>query len=81
VFLSDPPHPGLVRFGALLEHGWLNGVDAHRVLEKVDEVLGALQPLDVAAQDNAVPAGVDELDNRAQDCRQSIHGKTLLKKG
>jgi hypothetical protein len=36
------------------------------VAEKVDQVLWALQPLDIAAQHDAIPAGVDELDNRAE---------------
>jgi hypothetical protein len=34
-------------------------------VEEVDQVLRALQPLDVAIQDDAIPAGVDELDSLA----------------
>jgi hypothetical protein len=62
-FLSDPPHPGLIGIGALLEHGRLNRVDANDVLKEVDQVLWALQPLDVAAQDDAIPTRIGELDS------------------
>jgi hypothetical protein len=48
---------------SLLEHGWLNRFDANDVLKEVDQVLWALQPLDVAAQDDTIPAGVGELDS------------------
>ncbi len=34
---------------------------------KMDQGLWALQPLDVAVQRDAIPAGVDELDSWAQE--------------
>src|SRR4029453_19033706 len=46
--LGDPPHPGLVASGALLEHGRLDRVDADHVVKEVDQVLGTLEPLKVA---------------------------------
>ena len=45
---ANPPHPGLVRVGALLEHGRLDAGDPDDVMEEVDQVLWTLQPLDVA---------------------------------
>src|ERR1051326_3347527 len=63
-----------VRVGPLLEHSRLDGVDADDVVEEVDQVLYAQQPLDIAAQNDAIPAAIDELDSLAQDCRQSLHG-------
>src|SRR6266516_723181 len=79
--IGDTSHPGLVGGGALLEHSRLDAGDADDVMEEVDQVFGTLQPLDVAVQHDAIPARVDELDNRAQQCRQSIHGMTLLRWG
>src|SRR5216683_6745503 len=64
--VGDAPHPGLVGVGALLEHGRLDAGDADDVVEEVDQVLWPLQPLDIAIQDNAIPARVDELDSAAQ---------------
>lgn len=40
--VGDAPHPGLVRIGALLEHGWLNAGDADHIVEEVHQVFGAL---------------------------------------
>ena len=71
--ISRPPYPALVRV-ALLEHDRFDGIDADHLVEEVDEVLWTLEPLDVAAQDDAVPAGVDELDSSAQQHQQSLHG-------
>jgi len=62
----DPSHPGLVGVGALFENGRFDTGDADHVVEKVDQVLWALQPLDVAVQNDAIPARVDELDNAAE---------------
>ncbi len=61
-FFGRPSHPGLVDVGALLEHGGLDAVDADDILEKVDQVLWPLQPLDVAAQDNTIPARAECLN-------------------
>jgi hypothetical protein len=74
LLIGDPPYPGLVGIGALLEDGWLEAGDADDVVEEVHEVLWALQSLEIAVQDDAIPAGVDELDSLAQHCRQLIHG-------
>jgi len=63
--VSNPPHPGLVGIGPLLEYGWLDGRDCDDVMEEVDQVLRALQPFDVAVQDDAIPARVKELDGVA----------------
>ena len=52
---------------ALLEYGRLDRVDADDFMEEVDQVLWALQSLDVAVQDDAIPAGVGELDSVAQE--------------
>jgi hypothetical protein len=76
--IGDPSHPGLIRIGPLLEDSRLNSVDADDVLEEVDQVLWTLQSFDVAAQDDAIPAGVDELDSLAQQLGQSVHGMSLL---
>ena len=65
-FVGDAPHPGLVGVGALLEDGRLDAGDADDVVKEVDQVLRALQPLDVAIQDDAIPARVHELDSRTQ---------------
>ena len=65
--VSNPPHPGLVGIGPLLEHGRLDGLDADDVMEEMDQVLRALQPFDVAVQDDAIPARVKELDGVAQN--------------
>jgi hypothetical protein len=48
MLFSDSPRPGLVRVGALLEDGRLDTGDADDVVEEVDQVLWALQPLNVA---------------------------------
>jgi hypothetical protein len=64
--VGDPAYPGRVGLGALLQDGWLDAGDAHDIVEEVDQVLWALQPLDIAVQNDAIPARVHELDSRAQ---------------
>jgi hypothetical protein len=76
--LSDPPYPGFVPIGPLLKDGWFDAVDADHLLEEIDQVLGALQAVDIAVDDDAIPAGVDELDSGTQQHQQSFHGTTLL---
>ena len=64
----EPAHPGLVSVGALFEDRRFDAGDADdSIREKVDQVLRALEPLDVAVQDDALPRGVDELDSLAQE--------------
>ena len=41
-------------------------VDADDVVEEVDQVLWTLQSFEIAAQDDAIPARVDELDSLTQ---------------
>jgi hypothetical protein len=53
--VGDPAYPGLVGLGALLQDGWLDAGDAHDIVEEVDQVLWALQPLEIAVQNDAVP--------------------------
>ena len=55
LLVCDPPHPGLVGVGALLEHGWLNAGDAYDIVEEVHQVFRALQALEVAVQHDAIP--------------------------
>jgi len=64
--VGHPSHPGAVSNGALLKDSWLDTGDANEVVEEVDQVLWALQSLDVAGHDDAIPARVGELDSVAQ---------------
>src|SRR5438874_9972705 len=66
LLISDPPYPRLVGIRALLKDRRLEAGDADDLPEEVHQVLWALQPLDVAGQDDAIPTGVDELDSSAQ---------------
>src|SRR3989442_13367775 len=77
--IGELAYPGLVGVGALFEDGRLDARDADDIMEEVHQVLGPLQALEIAVQHDAIPAGVDELDSLAQDCRQSLHGMTLLR--
>ncbi|SRR5229473_1123960 len=79
VLVGHPAHPATVSSGALLKDSWLDAGHANKVVEEVDEVLWALQSLDVAGYDDAIPARVGELDSVAQQRQQSFHGMTLLR--
>ena len=52
--------------GAPLFHAGQHAGDADDVVKEVDQGLWTLQPLQVAVQDDAIPAGIDELDSRAE---------------
>jgi len=64
--VRDPAYPGFVHLGTQLEDSRFNAGHADDIVKEVDQVLWALQPLEIAIQDNAIPAGIDELDSRAQ---------------
>ena len=53
-------HPGLVVGSALAEDLFIDRGDADDVAEKVHHLLGSREPAQVAVNDNAVEAVVDE---------------------
>jgi hypothetical protein len=69
--------PGLggpVRRRAAQQHLGRHAGNPDHLPEEVDEVLRALQPLEVPVEDDPVPRGAAELDVRPQQLRQSLHG-------
>ena len=67
---STAPRPGRIR-------DFRHGLFAPDVTEEVDDVRRALQARVVAAQDDAVPAGVAELDELPEKLQQSVHDPVL----
>ena len=74
---TEARDPRPVRTRPTHQHFRRNTADAGRVAKVADEVLGALQLVNIAGQHDAIPCGVRELDVRPKELRQSIHGMVL----
>ena len=66
-------HPTLVVIGALPEHLGGDGAVAQDLPEEVHHLFGSHQPGQVAIDDDAVEAMVDELQELAEHLVESVH--------
>ena len=70
-------HPGLVVGGAPAEDLFVDHGKADHVPEEVHHLLGPRQPAEVAVNDNAVEAVVDEGQQIAEQLGEQFHGNPL----
>ena len=69
-------HPGLVVGGAPAEDLFVDHGKADHVPEEVHHLLGPRQPAEVAVNDNAVEAVVDEGEQVAEQLGEQFHGSS-----
>ena len=77
VLLGVAVEPAPIGGGAPRQHLRGNPYVAADVAEEVNDVLRSLQARVVAAQDDAVPAGVAELDEAPEELPESVHEPAL----
>ena len=70
-------HPGLVVGRALAQDLFVDHRNADHVTEEVHHLLGPRQPAEVAVNDNAVEAVVDEGQQIAEQLGERFHGNPL----
>jgi hypothetical protein len=70
-------HPGLVVGGAPAQDLFVHHGKADHVPEEVHHLLGPRQPAEVAVNDNAVEAVVDEGQQIAEQLGEQFHGNLL----
>ena len=78
VLLGVAVQPAPIGGGTPRQHLRRNPWVAAHVVEEVNDVLRSLQARIVAAQDDAVPARVAELDETPEELQESIHEPVLL---
>ena len=77
VLLGVAVQPAPIGGGAPRQHLRSNPWVAADVTEEVNDVLRSLQARIVAAQDDAVPAGIAELDEAPEELQESVHEPAL----